>query len=433
MATERTEEYDSSPIVLGIAGAIIVGAIGGWILLNYDSSATVDEQGAEQPVLAIALPRATDSAVSVDDEIDAVVDIEAELRKARFAADADLLVSPPQQNALYFYGRVLATDPENPVANAELDAVMAGISMVVDDHLSVGEFDEAYDLSLSAARLMPEHPLVEAMRTDLDSFASSLVTEATSLAEEGNDEEAESRISTLEGLPGLSTAYVAAARETILEIQQSRETAEQEQADAEQVETELADLTAWQDRVLAAIEAGDLITPDGESARDILAEREVEPEISDQLNAELHAALVSAGRTRLESGELIESEPFLLAAAEINDSDEIIALQSQLEQTLIEQESSTVVALSDFVRLDTVAAQYPERAHERSVTGWVDVTFTVTTAGETANINVLRAQPENFFEESAMTAVEQWTFEPKQFRGQPIDQNTVARLVFDLQ
>ena len=65
--------------------------------------------------------------------------------------------------------------------------------------------------------------------------------------------------------------------------------------------------------------------------------------------------------------------------------------------------------------------------------GWVDVVFTVTTTGHTSDIEIVGAEPANIFDSSVIEAVEEWTFEPRQYKGQPINQRTAARLVFNLE
>ena len=435
MTTSRPEEYTSSTIVIGIAAAIIVSAVGGWIFLNNKSATPQLESPGVATTLAVALPTATSERITADapESENDHVDIDSALRKARLSADADLLVSPPQRNALYFYRRVLAVDPDHPVANAELDAVMAGISIVVDDHLAAGEFDQAYDLAVSAARYVPDHPLVSDMSSDMNDFAAALVTEATELAEAGSDDEAMAALATLEGLPGLSAEYVATANSAILDIQQSRESEDQERQVVEQREREASDLADWQQRFRDAIVAGNLLGPEGESARDILDERDADAEIKDALRAEFHTALINAGESSLAEGELADAETFLLTASELAEDESLTVLLSQLEQEYIAQQSTTPVSLAEFVRLTTTPAVYPRRARERNVDGWVDLSFTVTKQGQTANITVINAEPANVFEESALEAVEQWTFEPREFRGQSIDQLTAARLIFNLE
>lgn len=98
-----------------------------------------------------------------------------------------------------------------------------------------------------------------------------------------------------------------------------------------------------------------------------------------------------------------------------------------------ETEESRVLALSDFISIDTPPARYPRSATARNLTGWVDVLFTVTSAGTTADIEVVQSEPVNVFYESAVAAVEQWRFQPRMFRGRFLNQRASARLAFRLE
>jgi len=44
--------------------------------------------------------------------------------------------------------------------------------------------------------------------------------------------------------------------------------------------------------------------------------------------------------------------------------------------------------------------RYPERALTRGIEGWVDVQFDITAHGTTENIQILRSQPEGYFEKA---------------------------------
>ena len=423
MLAASSEEHSSSPIVLGIAASIVVSVLGGWLLLG-NRTATVDaDEVNTSTLLALASPKS----------FEAPVDVDAALRKARLSADAGLLVSPGRQNALYFYSRVLAADPTHEVAGAELDAVMAGISLLVDDHLAADELAEAYDIAQSAARLMPSHPLVDAMRDDLNEYSAALAAEATVLAQDGDDAAAMEKLAVLEALPGLNADFVAAAQQEVLEAQQSRSAAAQEQQNAERLKVEQADL-AWQQQVRDAIAAGNLLTPEGASARDVLEARDVGAELKELMTAELQTAVIAASRGSLEAGEPADAEAYLVVAGELGAAEDVLVeLGADVEQALIDQAGSSIVALTEFTGADTPPAKYPRRANRRNIDGFVDVVFTVTSTGETSDIDIVRAEPENIFDESVMEAVSQWTFEPRQFRGQPIDQRTAARVVFNLE
>ena len=421
MESANSKEYSSLPLIYAITTAIVVSATGGWFALGAKTPDSNTETVSNTLI-------ATSTTESTDDDS---VDIDANLRKARMSAAADLLVAPRRRNALYFYGRVLSADPDHAVASAELDALLAAILLVVDDHLAADEFDDAYDLAMAASQHRPDHPLIENMQNDLNEFVTALADDASNLAQSGNDEEATAKLATLKGLPGLSADYVAAAEQLVLETQQTR--TEREFIEEEALREARAELE-WQQKISDAIAAKNFITPEGESARDYLAERDEPAEIKEQLSTQLRDALLAAARAKVEAGEFDDLESYLTAGLDFGaDEDTIATLRADFEKKQLEQESTKSIALSEFVHLTLAPAKYPTRASRRDITGWVDVTFTVTKAGETADIEILRAEPEKTFEISAIEAVNKWTFEPRQYQGQPIDQRTTVRLVFNLE
>ncbi len=439
MESANSKEYSSLPLVLGITAAIVVSASGGWFALGGKTPDSI----AEAEVAAEFVPAATEEPVSetvaavaiatasTEDVVEHSIDVDANLRKARLAAAADLLVAPTDQNALYFYGRVLTADPDHAIANAELDALLASIMLIVDDHLAADEFDDGYDLAMAASQLRPAHPLIDEMQNDLNEYVAALADEASRLAESGNDEEATAKLATLKGLPGLSSDFVTSAEQVVLETQQTR--TEQQQLEDEALQKEQAE-QEWLQKISDAIAAENLITPPGESARDYLAERDEPAELKEQLSTQLRDALLIAAQNKVDAGELDDLESYLAASLDFGvDEETVAALRTDFESKKLEQESRTSIALSEFVRLTSAPAKYPTRASQRDITGWVEVTFTVTKAGKTADIEVLRAEPEEVFDISAMEAVKKWTFEPRQYQGEPIDQRTTARLVFDLE
>ncbi len=62
---------------------------------------------------------------------------------------------------------------------------------------------------------------------------------------------------------------------------------------------------------------------------------------------------------------------------------------------------------------------YPFRAANRGIEGFVDLRFDITATGATRNIQVTHAEPEGVFEQSALTAVARWRFQPKMVNGKP--------------
>ena len=106
--------------------------------------------------------------------------------------------------------------------------------------------------------------------------------------------------------------------------------------------------------------------------------------------------------------------------------------RSALTEQLIAMESAKPIPASALKISTYVAPEFPQRASERNITGWVDVEFTVGTDGKTRNIVVTDASHETMFRREAMAAVEKWQFEPRVFMGRPIEQTSYTRIRFVL-
>ncbi len=433
-----TEVKDSSslPLLLVITGAVLAVAIGGWFFLYQDSTAESTETAAIQAPAPAAPPETVEATEQPDEppvETVAAPDLDAELRKARLAADADILVFPETQSALYYYGRALKVDPENAIARAELDAALEKVARTVSAHLEAEEYDDAYAIATRVARLRPEHPLVVETQAALDEYTERLVAEAIENAQTGKDTQAEEALVAAEALPGRNPEYFTAVRSSIADIQAVRREAERDRAQRAKLADDEA-RAAWIDSIRNAIVAGNLITPAGASARDLLAERNSWANDRTLLTGEVQAAMVATAQSLIAGGRPDDAEPLVKAAIQLGgDAAEFEELGQALEDAYVIAQSERIVNLSNLVRIKTVAPRYPRRAQEREVTGWVDVYFTITETGETTDVAVQQSQPEKVFDRAAVEAVEKWAFEPVEFRGQVISQRAGTRLVFRIE
>lgn len=78
-------------------------------------------------------------------------------------------------------------------------------------------------------------------------------------------------------------------------------------------------------------------------------------------------------------------------------------------------------------------ANYPRRAIRRGIEGEVIVKFNITTTGDVADIEIVEASPEGWFERAVKDAVEKYKFQPRIRKGQPVQANGVQRkIVFKL-
>jgi protein TonB len=87
----------------------------------------------------------------------------------------------------------------------------------------------------------------------------------------------------------------------------------------------------------------------------------------------------------------------------------------------------------DVVPLVRVDPEYPPRARQQGVEGYVDVEFTISPAGTVQDPRVLEAQPAYVFDRAALAAIRRWRYNPKVANGVPVPRVGVqVRLRFEI-
>jgi protein TonB len=88
---------------------------------------------------------------------------------------------------------------------------------------------------------------------------------------------------------------------------------------------------------------------------------------------------------------------------------------------------------TDIVPIVRVNPQYPLRASERGIEGWVEVIFTISKLGTVKDPNVLNSHPSSIFDRAALKAIKKWKYNPKIEDGEPVERPGVkVRLKFEL-
>lgn len=437
---EDPTDKSSLPLLLAMTGAVLLVAGGGWIYLGRDQGpqAVPNTVATEETAAPVTEPLADEEVVedataaepvpeSVDDST-----LEADLRKARLASEAEILVFPESASALLYYSRALRQAPDNAVVIAEFDAVLGRIEQTVRQHLDAGELIAAYELSSRVEAHRPDHPLVVATQQLLDSNAEALIESALQSARNGDDDGAAASFAQATALPDRNSEYLNAVRTTLAEIRETRLQAERDR----QARSRLADnqaRAAWAAAVRQEIADGDLISPAGANAVDIFNEENGWDAERQVLREEIRTALESTITSLINSLALGDAERHLDAATLFSAAETIEAFQQQLDARYIDIKSTTLAPTTQLTRINATPPRYPNRAASRGVEGWVDVYFTVTTTGETADIEIIASEPSNIFDDAAIEAVSAWTFEPVEYRGQIINQRSGTKLVFALE
>lgn len=89
---------------------------------------------------------------------------------------------------------------------------------------------------------------------------------------------------------------------------------------------------------------------------------------------------------------------------------------------------------TDVVPMVRVNPQYPIRAEERGIEGWVELEFTINETGAVILAKVTNAKPKGVFDRSALRAIRRWKYNPKVEDGVAVERPGVTvRLVFNLE
>jgi TonB family protein len=89
-----------------------------------------------------------------------------------------------------------------------------------------------------------------------------------------------------------------------------------------------------------------------------------------------------------------------------------------------------VVQESVLRRLQSVEPEYPERALNQLISGWVDLEFTVAANGSVRDITVMASEPRNTFNAAAIAALRRWRYAPVLRNGEAVSQRARVRIRF---
>jgi len=404
MKTEK-QSSNQGDLLLWIAGGAIAAVGAAWLVITQPWKAGDTDQELTLAVAdtnsAATPPALTAPAEAVADDAAAAPEAELDnpLRMAQLAYDAGMLVEPDEYSAWTLFSRVLKTEPGNAAAIEGLTKVADDLVRRGETALDQGRFDDARATVERIRAALPNHEGAKALAQKIFPVATARPAPPPPVPEP----ERVARVETAPTPPKPTVDPVAEASQAFQK----------------------------------ALSEGRLLTPANESAKhyvSVLNRLSADHELSKGARSALSLEFLSRAAQSIEAldpeaaGIWIDEAEALLGA---ND-DGVRKARSALTEQLIAMESAKPIPASALKISTYVAPEFPQRASERNITGWVDVEFTVGTDGKTHNISVTDASHETMFRREAMAAVEKWTFEPRVFMGRAIEQTSYTRIRFVL-
>ncbi len=124
-----------------------------------------------------------------------------------------------------------------------------------------------------------------------------------------------------------------------------------------------------------------------------------------------------------------DSHPAKPLATKISTSPELVGPPSSTPPVSEAKDRLSVAAII-LQREYAPDPEFPERAREGDLAGFVDLEFTVNPDGSVADVTVLKSQPVGVFDKSAIAAVSQWRYRPIARDGVPVTEHARLRLNF---
>jgi TonB family protein len=203
-----------------------------------------------------------------------------------------------------------------------------------------------------------------------------------------------------------------------------------------------SDTPPFLDLARSRMAQGSLVEPDSDSALYYVNQlRAADPQNAGlaQVTGALQAQIVDRARTALSAGDTAKTESLLRLAGTLGASSEVDGLNERLLQAKLAVSGTAVatsgipdVAEASLTRTKQLKPQYPHQALARNVEGWVEIGYTVTSAGKITDAQVLKSNPAGVFDSAGLDAVNHLRYQPPMRDGKATAVFTKIRVAFRL-
>ena len=403
--TQTSDSGRQGDLLLYVAGGVVAAVGVTWLVILKPWGSSDAPTPVEQPAQTQAVAMADVPPAPGDDAPGAPsAALDNPLRMADLAFQAGMLVEPEEYSAWTLYRGVVKADPGNAAA-------VQGLSKVADELVRRGE------TALEQGRFDDARAVVERIRAALPAHAG-----AKALAEKiwpaGSGRAAVAESSFKPELP----LHAPPPKVAPVQIQE---------APTKPVVDPVVDLNQ---KFEDAMTAGRLLTPADQSAKhyvEIMLAKHASHDLTRASRDRLSHEFLARSSQSLEAHDTDAAGVWIDEAEHIGaDPNAVRTARAQLLDLQIALESAKPIPASAMKVKSYAKPVYPPRALDRGIEGWVDLEFTVEPDGSTSHVEVTGASHDQYFRREAVTAVEQWKFEPRVFMNRPIAQRSYTRIRF---
>jgi TonB family protein len=149
-----------------------------------------------------------------------------------------------------------------------------------------------------------------------------------------------------------------------------------------------------------------------------------------QVSLSLQTQMIDRARAAFDAGDLDKSQFLAQSAAGLGSSSESDALMDKIRQRRAATGNVPQIPEQNLTRTNKLEIQYPSRALQANVEGWVEISYTVLADGSVANVKITGSSPPKVFDAAASKAVGHLHYQPVLQNGSPVAVGTMLRVVF---
>lgn len=400
-----------SPVTLAAVGvgAIVVLAAGAWLLLKDSKPAPAQHAAAAAPVAA---PVAGSPAAM------------ALIKKGDKAFADGRYVALDGSSAAEFYREALKVEPDNAAARSGFDrAIEYGIRRA-EDALTAGKLNEAATASEALRPLAADNSRLAFLNSQIEKEQARMNADASQRAAN------ESRQAQIRDSLGNMTermrrnALIDPARDSAIVHFRAAESLAPADPQVRNARDTLvgalltaADTELAAKRLPAARRLVDAAATLNSSASGLDVMRRRIDEFTEQ-----QAAAGAAAAAAAEAARVAEATK---AAAPATPTPAAASAASPAAAA-----APQIVAATSLSLVRSVNPEYPQRALEQLVSGWVQLEFTVARDGSVKDIIVTGSEPVRTFDTAAVAALRRYRYRPVLVNGATVEQRAYLRIRF---